>query len=144
MAESFTPDGNGNVHARDAVLFNPNNFRNRVWHKALRDAGLERRKFHSLRSAFTVHSLSKGMPPHIVSKLLGHSDLTTTMNIYGKAIPLTDLVKETQKKAGVHHIDKPSEETILAGLDDFAADIAAESTAIISQAMYDASGNSMN
>jgi integrase len=50
----------------------------------LKKGGLEGFKLHSLRHTFATMLVSRGVDIYHVSKLLGHSDIRTTM-IYGKA-----------------------------------------------------------
>ena len=47
--------------------------------------GLEGFHFHQLRHTFTSNLLSNGVAPKDVQELLGHSDVSTTMNIYAHA-----------------------------------------------------------
>ena len=47
--------------------------------------GLEGFHFHQLRHTFTSNLLSNGAAPKDVQELLGHSDVSTTMNIYAHA-----------------------------------------------------------
>jgi site-specific recombinase XerD len=52
----------------------------RVFHKAKRDAGIRKDGgIHSLRHAYATHQLEAGMPVHQLQRLLGHSDVKTTM-----------------------------------------------------------------
>ena len=44
--------------------------------------GLEDFHFHTLRPTYTSNLLSGGAKPKDVQELLGHSDVSTTMNIY--------------------------------------------------------------
>ena len=44
--------------------------------------GLEGFHFHQLRHTFTSNLLSNGAAPKDVQELLGHADVSTTMNVY--------------------------------------------------------------
>ena len=46
------------------------------------DMGYKSFDFHSLRHTHTTNRLSHGATPKDVQELLGHSDVSTTMNIY--------------------------------------------------------------
>ena len=48
-------------------------------------SGLEDFHFHMLRHTFTSNLLSNGAAPKDVQELLGHADVSTTMNIYAHA-----------------------------------------------------------
>ena len=47
--------------------------------------GLEDFHFHMLRHTYTSNLLSNGVAPKDVQELLGHADVSTTMNIYAHA-----------------------------------------------------------
>lgn len=47
--------------------------------------GMESFHFHQLRHTFTSNLLSYGAAPKDMQELLGHSDVTTTINIYAHA-----------------------------------------------------------
>ena len=48
----------------------------------LRKSRIKSYKFHALRHTFATLSISNGTDPKTVSKLLGHSSVTTTLNLY--------------------------------------------------------------
>ena len=45
--------------------------------------GLPRVRFHDLRHAAGSIMLKNGTPMHVVSRILGHSKIATTVDIYG-------------------------------------------------------------
>ena len=47
--------------------------------------GLKDFHFHQLRHTFTSNLLSNGATPKDVQELIGHADVSTTMNIYAHA-----------------------------------------------------------
>ncbi|MBP9128341.1 MAG: tyrosine-type recombinase/integrase, partial [Elusimicrobia bacterium] len=54
------------------------------WFKeACQEARVPNFTFHCLRHSFTAHMLSNGVPIYKVSKMLGHSTVTTTESHYG-------------------------------------------------------------
>jgi integrase len=48
----------------------------------LERAGLERRRFHDLRHSCGTFLASRNVQPRIIMEVLGHSQISTTMNIY--------------------------------------------------------------
>ena len=61
--------------------------------------GLEEFHFHMLRHTFTSNLLEGGASPKEVQELLGHSDVSTTMNIYAHA-------KRESKRSAARQLDK--------------------------------------
>jgi integrase len=59
----------------------------RRFYRLLDAAGLPRMHFHDLRHSAATILLSMGVPPHMVQELLGHSDVSITLRIYGHVIP---------------------------------------------------------
>lgn len=43
--------------------------------------------FHTLRHTFATRAIEQGMDILVLSKILGHSDPSTTLNKYGHALP---------------------------------------------------------
>ncbi len=55
--------------------------------KALRDAGLPERRFHDARHTAASLLLAQGVSPRTVMEVLGHSQITLTMNTYAHVMP---------------------------------------------------------
>ena len=54
----------------------------RVYKNLLKKSNIEYRKFHSLRHTYATRLFEAGVHPKTVQKLMGHADITTTLNIY--------------------------------------------------------------
>ena len=80
-------------------MLNYNNIR-RDWLKICRQAKIEPKHIHAFRHTFATVLLAKGVPVLEVSRILGHSNATTTLNMYGHAIPGYNrkLIEQFQKK----------------------------------------------
>lgn len=59
----------------------------RSYTRALAHTDIPHKKFHSLRHTYATRLFEKNIPPKKVQKLMGHSDLATTMNIYTHVMP---------------------------------------------------------
>ena len=55
----------------------------------LGEAGVRVIRFHDLRHTAASHMLNQGIPVSDVSKILGHSEPSTTLDIYVHLIPVT-------------------------------------------------------
>jgi integrase len=55
--------------------------------KLLAKAGLPDIRFHDLRHSSASLLLGLGVHPKVVQELLGHMEISTTMNIYSHALP---------------------------------------------------------
>ena len=64
-----------------------NNLRTRSFASLLARAGLPPMRFHSLRHAAATILLAEGVNVKVVSQMLGHADITTTLRIYGHLLP---------------------------------------------------------
>lgn len=73
---------------KDYVLCNPlgkpfeEKRPNRNLKSILKKLDIEPMKFHALRHTYATRLFEAGVPPKTVQKLMGHSDIQTTMNIY--------------------------------------------------------------
>jgi len=73
------PSSNGKpIHQRNLL---------RKFKKILRDSGLREIRFHDLRHTAASLMLNHGIPTIIVSKRLGHSKVSITMDTYGHLLP---------------------------------------------------------
>jgi integrase len=59
----------------------------REFHKALRTAGLKRIRFHDLRHSCATLLLVQHVPARVVMEVLGHSEISTTMDTYSHIVP---------------------------------------------------------
>lgn len=62
--------------------------------RVLRNAGIRRRRFHDLRHSCATVLARQGVPARVVMELLGHSQISLTMNTYSHVLP------EMQPEAG--------------------------------------------
>jgi integrase len=58
-----------------------------AFHRALDRARLPRRSFHSLRHAFATLQIENGEELGVVSRILGHSQIATTADVYAHLTP---------------------------------------------------------
>ncbi len=62
----------------------------REFNRVLKKAGVPKIKFHSLRHTAASIMLSHKIPVGIVSKILGHSRISTTLDVYYHFIPASN------------------------------------------------------
>ena len=53
-----------------------------AYHKILQQAGLNKRGLHTLRHTFATRVLAKGMDVRTLSEILGHGNVSITLNLY--------------------------------------------------------------
>ena len=59
------------------------NFRRQVWAQAVARSGLPAGlRFHDLRHSYATWLVSDGVPINVVSRLMGHEQISTTLNRY--------------------------------------------------------------
>lgn len=68
----------------------------RSFQRILKRAGLPRQRFHDLRHTCASLLLAQGVHPRVVMEVLGHSDISLTLNTYSHVIP--DLQREAASK----------------------------------------------
>lgn len=69
-------------------LWEPSTFRNRWWAKSVAEAGLADRKPtpHWLRHTHVMLCHAAGIPMAEIQRRIGHADIKTTINVYGRLI----------------------------------------------------------
>lgn len=73
----------------ESTPVNPQNWQ-RFWRKLLHQAGVVHKNFHALRHTHATKLLAAGMPLMDVSRRLGHSKPSHTLDLYGHAMPGKD------------------------------------------------------
>jgi integrase len=66
---------------------NGDNLAKRSFRPLLKRAGLPRIRFHDLRYTFATVLLSKGMHPKIAQEMLGHANISQTIDTYSHVLP---------------------------------------------------------
>ena len=74
---------------------NPENL-GKKFKKIIKEYKLAPIRFHDIRHSFATILLKNGTNPKIVSEILGHSDVQTTLNVYSHVLP--DLQKDTMQQ----------------------------------------------
>jgi integrase len=78
-------------------FLDPSHLRQR-FQKVLVDADLPHVRFHDLRHSAATIMLSMGVPAKVVQEILGHSQISMTMDIYSHVLP--DIQAEAMNKMG--------------------------------------------
>jgi len=73
----------------------------RAFYRVLKKAGIEKCGMHTLRHTFATRLIEQNANPKMVQALLGHSDITMTMNVYAHALP----DKKSETIALLEHIN---------------------------------------
>ena len=63
------------------------NFRKRVFKRALEAAGVPKIRFHDIRHTFASLLLAQGESIYYVKEQMGHASITTTVDVYGHMVP---------------------------------------------------------
>jgi integrase len=63
------------------------NFHKNSWRPLLKRAGLPHTRVHNLRHTAATLMLARGVQVKVVSEMLGHADVSTTLSIYAHVLP---------------------------------------------------------
>ena len=85
----------GNVWKDNGLVFpstvgtpmNPDNLVYRSFKPILKRAGLKEMRFHDLRHSFATLMLEQGENPKVVQEILGHSQISLTLDTYSHVLP---------------------------------------------------------
>jgi|SRR5579872_1027435 len=75
----------------------------KAFQRLLEKAGLERRRFHDLRHSCASLLLAQNVAPRVVMEVLGHSQISLTMNTYSHVLPELKREAATQMEALINH-----------------------------------------
>lgn len=67
-----------------------------LFYKLIKEAGIPNANFHCLRHTFATRALEAGIPAKTVSEILGHSNISTTLDLYSHVS--LDLKKQSMEK----------------------------------------------
>lgn len=84
---------------RNKTAYSSENFIHQYWKPILLNVGVKYKNFHVLRHTHATQLLAAGVPILEVSKRLGHSKASHTLDLYGHAIPNLDknIAKQVSK-----------------------------------------------
>ena len=78
----------------------------RRFQRILKAAGLPRQRFHDLRHACASLLLSQGVPARVVMEILGHSQISLTLNTYSHVIPALGREAAERMDALLRRVDR--------------------------------------
>jgi integrase len=75
------------LSTRTGTPLSPKNLRNRVLEPTRQKLGLPRISWHSFRYTHTTWLSEAGVSPRVAQAILGHSDVSMTLNVYTQIVP---------------------------------------------------------
>ncbi len=77
------------------------NLLRRIFWTTLTRAGLRRIRFHDLRHSYAALAISRNVPLMVVSRHLGHSDVSLTARVYCHLLPETESAAAAEVEAAI-------------------------------------------
>lgn len=74
------------LHNEDGTPYHPDSL-TKMWRVFMENSGLRHIRFHDLRHSNATALIAAGVNPKTVQQLLGHSDVTITLNTYTHVLP---------------------------------------------------------
>jgi integrase len=95
-----------------------NNFRKRVFDPAVKAAGLHHPVPHELKHTAVSLAIKAGAHPKVIQELAGHSNIQTTLNVYGHLFPslaesLSHGLEQTLRDAVTYPTPEPEQAEVV-------------------------------
>jgi integrase len=74
------------LHTTVGTILEPRNL-SRTFEHLVQKSGVRRIRFHDLRHTCASLLLAQGVPPRVVMHVLGHSQVSITMDLYSHVMP---------------------------------------------------------
>ena len=82
------------------LVYEPRTYED-LFKRTLKEAGVSDINFHALRHTFATRALEAGMDIKVLSSILGHAQVSTTLNFYAHALPSHK--KESMEKMSMYY-----------------------------------------
>lgn len=83
--KTYGIDENSYLFSGTSTPIDPRTFQ-KLFKKVLEDVGVKYRKFHAIRHTFATRALELGVDIKTLSEILGHSNVSITLNIYAHSL----------------------------------------------------------
>lgn len=83
--KKYAKNENNYVLSESPIPMDPRTYQ-RLFKTVLKNAGVTERKFHAIRHTFATRALESGVDIKTLSEILGHSNVTITLNIYAHSL----------------------------------------------------------
>ena len=81
----YAVDENNYILSGTKTPIDPRSYQ-KLFQKVLKKAGVKSRKFHAIRHTFATRALELGVDIKTLSEILGHANVSVTLNIYAHSM----------------------------------------------------------